>query len=99
MQVFTEFIKSDLTDDQILPVLRQLLPVLLSILGAPEVSPHVTTHTVPLKVHIAARTVDTCTDSVRLSSMRHGPLHGQRPAPPGGQGSNIEHPSRVARCI
>ncbi|KAL4067241.1 armadillo-type protein [Scleroderma yunnanense] len=36
MQVFTEFIKSDLTDDQILPVLRQLLPVLLSILGAPE---------------------------------------------------------------
>ncbi|KAJ7897218.1 armadillo-type protein [Mycena olivaceomarginata] len=37
MQVFTEFIKSDLTEDQILPVLRDLLPVLLSILGAPEV--------------------------------------------------------------
>ncbi|KAI0721417.1 ARM repeat-containing protein [Cerioporus squamosus] len=36
MQVFTEFIKSDLTEDQILPVLRQLLPVLLNILGAPE---------------------------------------------------------------
>ena len=39
MQVFTEFIKSDLTEDQILPVLRQLLPVLLNILGAPEVGP------------------------------------------------------------
>jgi hypothetical protein len=39
MQVFTEFIKSDLTEDQILPVLRDLLPVLLSILGAPEVVP------------------------------------------------------------
>lgn len=37
MQVLTEFIKSDLTEDQILPVLRQLLPVLLHILGASEV--------------------------------------------------------------
>lgn len=37
MQVLTEFIKSDLTEDQILPVLRQLLPVLLNILGAPDV--------------------------------------------------------------
>lgn len=37
MQVFTEFIKSDLTEDQILPVLRDLLPVLLSILGSTEV--------------------------------------------------------------
>jgi hypothetical protein len=41
MQVFTEFIKSDLTEDQILPVLRDLLPVLLNILGSPEVRPHV----------------------------------------------------------
>ncbi|KAJ7459076.1 armadillo-type protein [Mycena galericulata] len=37
MQLFTEFIKSDLTEDQILPILRDLLPMLLSILGAPEV--------------------------------------------------------------
>jgi hypothetical protein len=37
MQVFTEFIHSDLTEDQILPVLRQLLPVLLTILGSTEV--------------------------------------------------------------
>jgi hypothetical protein len=36
IQVFTEFIKSDLTEDQILPVLRELLPVLLSILGDKE---------------------------------------------------------------
>ncbi|KAF5345146.1 hypothetical protein D9758_009691 [Tetrapyrgos nigripes] len=36
MQVFTEFIKSDLTEDQILPVLRDLLPVLLGILGSTE---------------------------------------------------------------
>jgi hypothetical protein len=33
MAVFTEFIKADLAEDQILPVLRQLLPVLLAILG------------------------------------------------------------------
>lgn len=38
MQVLTEFIKSDLTEDQILPVLRQLLPVLHGILGSPEVT-------------------------------------------------------------
>jgi importin-9 len=37
IQVLTEFIKSDLTEDQILPVLRDLLPVLLSILGSPQV--------------------------------------------------------------
>ncbi|GBE77314.1 ARM repeat-containing protein [Sparassis crispa] len=36
MQVFTEFVGKELTEDQILPVLRQLLPVLLSILGASE---------------------------------------------------------------
>jgi hypothetical protein len=40
MQVFTEFIKDDLTEDQILPVLRQLLPVLLTILGSTEVYCH-----------------------------------------------------------
>ncbi|KAG7100000.1 hypothetical protein E1B28_001788 [Marasmius oreades] len=34
MQVFTEFINNDLTEDQILPVLRNLLPVLLNILGS-----------------------------------------------------------------
>ena len=37
LQVFTEFISSDLTEDQILPVLRQLLPILLNILGSTEV--------------------------------------------------------------
>ncbi|EDR15931.1 uncharacterized protein LACBIDRAFT_242896 [Laccaria bicolor S238N-H82] len=43
MQVLTEFIKSDLTEDQILPVLRQLLPVLLNILGSTE------THSAPTR--------------------------------------------------
>ena len=37
MQVFVEFVKADLTEDQLLPVLRELLPVLLDILGANEV--------------------------------------------------------------
>ncbi|KAJ8502778.1 hypothetical protein ONZ45_g11445 [Pleurotus djamor] len=39
MQVFTEFIKSDLTEDQILPILRDLLPVLLNILGSTDHTP------------------------------------------------------------
>jgi hypothetical protein len=32
MQVFVEFVRSDVTEDQILPVLRELLPVLMNIL-------------------------------------------------------------------
>ncbi|CAE6414438.1 unnamed protein product [Rhizoctonia solani] len=35
MQVMAEFVRSDVTEDQILPILRQLLPVLMSILGDP----------------------------------------------------------------
>ncbi|KAJ1302683.1 hypothetical protein OPQ81_002999 [Rhizoctonia solani] len=35
MQVMAEFVRSDLTEDQILPILRQLLPVLMQILGDP----------------------------------------------------------------
>lgn len=37
MQVFAEFVRSDLTEDQVLPVLRRLLPTLLTILGAHDV--------------------------------------------------------------
>ena len=37
MQMFTDFVKSELTEDQLLPTLRQLLPVLLNILGDAEV--------------------------------------------------------------
>ncbi|PAV22617.1 ARM repeat-containing [Pyrrhoderma noxium] len=40
MQVFNEFIKTDLTEDQILPVLRDLLPVLLNILGSTQHTPY-----------------------------------------------------------
>ncbi|CAL1694900.1 unnamed protein product [Somion occarium] len=36
MQVLVEFVSADLSEDQILPVLRELLPVLLSILGAQD---------------------------------------------------------------
>ncbi|KAI9510750.1 ARM repeat-containing protein [Russula earlei] len=36
MQVLTEFVRTDLTEDQLLPVMRELLPVLMSILSANE---------------------------------------------------------------
>ncbi|KZV81039.1 ARM repeat-containing protein [Exidia glandulosa HHB12029] len=36
LQVFTEFMKNDLTEDQLMPVLRQLMPALLNILGQPQ---------------------------------------------------------------
>jgi hypothetical protein len=38
MQVFVEFVRSDVTEDQILPVLRELLPVLMNILLSETVS-------------------------------------------------------------
>lgn len=39
MRVVAEFVKNDLSEDQLLPVVRDLAPALLKILGAPEVSP------------------------------------------------------------
>ena len=39
MQVFTEFVRTELTEDQLLPVMEKLLPVLISILSANEVKP------------------------------------------------------------
>jgi hypothetical protein len=39
MALFTEFVKADLSEDQTLPILRELLPVLLTILGDDEVRP------------------------------------------------------------
>ena len=38
MQVFTEFVRTDITEDQLLPVMRELLPILIAILNATEVS-------------------------------------------------------------
>ncbi|KAG5644159.1 hypothetical protein DXG03_009054 [Asterophora parasitica] len=62
MQVLTEFIKSDLTEDQILPVLRQLLPVLLAILGSTE------SHSAPTR----ARTVSVFRQCVNALFMVKG---------------------------
>lgn len=36
--MFAEFIKSEISEEQLLPILRELLPVLIGILGTPEVS-------------------------------------------------------------
>ena len=33
MHVFTVFVRADLTEDQLFPVMRELLPVLISILS------------------------------------------------------------------
>lgn len=39
MQVLTEFVRTDITEDQLLPVMQELLPVLMSILSATEHTP------------------------------------------------------------
>lgn len=38
MRVIAEFVKNDLSEDQLLPVVRDLLPALLQILGDSQVS-------------------------------------------------------------
>lgn len=42
MHLFSEFVQNELAEDQILPVLRQLLPILLSILCNPATHSHLT---------------------------------------------------------
>ena len=42
MHLLSEFVQSELAEDQMLPVLRQLLPILLSILGNPTAHSHLT---------------------------------------------------------
>ena len=39
MRVLLDFVGVDLTEDQLLPIARQLLPQILSILATPQVSP------------------------------------------------------------
>ena len=38
MRVLTEFVRSDLSEAQLLPLAREMLPKLLTILGSPDVS-------------------------------------------------------------
>lgn len=40
MRVLNEFVGTDLTEDQLLPIAREMLPQLLSILGSPQVFSH-----------------------------------------------------------
>jgi hypothetical protein len=37
MRVITEFVKNDLSEEQLLPVVRDLLPALLNVLGDAQV--------------------------------------------------------------
>jgi hypothetical protein len=86
--VFTEFIKSDLSEDQILPVLRQLLPVLLAILGDQDV--RITALSVDLNLNITLEPhgVDSCQDDLGFPSMCVRPLHGEGDASAVDQGGD-----------
>ena len=75
MRLFTEFVRNDLSEDQLLPVMRELVPVLLTILGDSKVcfSPH---HPSACSHHSAAFNLhpgwlDRC-----LPPMSHIPVYG-----------------------
>lgn len=74
-----EFVRSDVTEDQILPILRQLLPVLMNILGDPAVS-YATCLIIasnPLQKHAAltrARTISVfrqCVEALYMVKEQH----------------------------
>ena len=100
MQVFTEFVRTDLTEDQLLPVMRELLPVLMSVLSANEVSPAsiycVDCHEALLPVLLATFSPHACAHYICLSPVRRGTIYGQRPASAGCQGGRRE---RVADVV
>lgn len=97
MQVFTEFIKSDLTEDQILPVLRELLPVLIGILGSPEVS-YARIHARTLLSLLHAGTLRSYARAYRVSfpPMCYRLVHGQGSASSIGERSHRDCAARVA---
>ena len=103
MRVFTEFIKSEVTDDQILPVLRHLLPVLLAILGSTEVWRLISVVVVVCHtsntVSSSAHSVDEISCGFRVQPVRHGALYGERSTSPSGQGRHGVCPSRVVGSI
>lgn len=100
MQVLTEFIKSDLTEDQILPVLRELLPVLLSILGAAEVLMCAISLKFWSNTSLAAtHGPHSRQNHISLSSMRSRAIHGQGSAPSVRQGSYRFCVTCVARGV
>jgi hypothetical protein len=108
IQVLTEFIKSDLTEDQILPVLRDLLPVLLSILGSPQVCAKLTSHSALPLYQSVLRCPHPCSYCVCFPTMCHRALYGQRPTSSGRERNNctttpclvggIQSPLEVGSC-
>jgi hypothetical protein len=90
MQVLSEFIKSDLTEDQILPVLRELLPVLLTILGSTEVSrfPENRGLSVFGSLYALAIANDASSGSFRFPTMRLHIVYGKGAASSSSKGGN-----------
>jgi hypothetical protein len=105
MQLFTEFIKSDLTEDQILPVLRELLPVLLSILGSTEV--HTPLYIMHLTLNpdacrhrmVATHPSHPCPHGFCIPTVCDRTVYGKRSTPTGCEGSDCFCSPCVARGL
>ena len=96
MQVLTEFIKSDLTEDQILPVLRQLLPVLLAILNDAQVILSPCSTFALLMFPSETQSADSFTERIRLLSVCYRALHGEGAASTSCEGGHRKHPPGLA---
>jgi hypothetical protein len=75
MRVFAEFTKSELSEEQLLPVLRELLPVLMAILGSPDVSIY-SNILIPLIRFAEKLGLDTSARALGVCTMRRCALYG-----------------------
>ena len=87
MRLFTEFVRNDLSEDQLLPVMRELVPVLLTILGDSKVR-LLTASLAHLFMSLPALNLHSRRFNCCLPSMPDFPVHGQRPTPWSRSGSN-----------
>lgn len=95
MRLFTEFVRNDLSEDQLLPVMRELVPVLLTILGDSKVR-LLAPKLVKLFMSLPAFNLHPCGFDCCLPSMSDFLVHGQRPTPSSCSGSHrIDYPCLV----
>lgn len=88
MRLFTEFVRNDLSEDQLLPVMRELVPVLLTILGDSKVRLLASSFVYLLMFFLAAFNLHPCRLDCCLPSMSDLPVYGQRPTPSSCSGSD-----------
>jgi len=86
MRVLSDFVSISLTEDQLLPIARDMLPTLLTILGSPQVRFRFLLNVNELlltlnRLHIDLRPFHSSSSDPHLPTMRNDFIHGERGTP------------------